>query len=373
MQNSALVTNKDYYQGLDGIRAFAVISVMLFHFYPQGILTIGWAGVDLFFVLSGFLITNILIKNKDKENYFSSFYMRRVIRIFPIYYLVVIPMLLLNIVLIHIRDWGNIGSYIVYLQNFAALRSEYLFGLAHTWSLAIEEQFYLFFPLIIRVFSIKNSFRITILLIILAIAIRFYSAIAFPGTPYLQSTLIFTRMDSLLLGGLLPLFIKLYNISFKRLNLVFNVLLLLSGLLIVLSIANYNITTLKTDSVSEMFAAYGNPNLNTGYGHLKYTILAVFFMALIGKIAYTTSPLATKFVKFLSNKPLAYIGKISYGIYLYHWVIQEFFTLGLQKVNLEIPAFLLVCIKITLSIVIAALSWNLIEKPILKLKDRYKY
>lgn len=367
------IKNKDYYEGLDGIRAFAVISVMLFHFYPQSILTIGWAGVDLFFVLSGFLITNILIKNKEKDNYFKSFYMRRVIRIFPIYYLVVIPMLLINIALLHVKDWTNIGSYLIYFQNFAAVKSDYLFGLAHTWSLAIEEQFYLFFPFIIRLFSIKVSFRITILLILLAIAIRFFSAMQFPETIYLQSTLIFTRMDSLLLGALLPLFVNLYNITKKRMNFILNIIMIISGLFIVLSISNYSITSIKENSLSTLFADYGNPNLHTIYGHLKFTFLAVFFLAIIGKIAYATSSFANKLIHWLNYRPLAYIGKISYGIYLYHWVIQELFTIVLQKANLTLPALLLVGVKIALSILIAALSWKFIEKPVLKMKNKFSY
>src|SRR5688572_13459000 len=144
----ANVSNSDYYEGLNGIRAIAVISVMLFHFYPSGIFLFGWMGVDLFFVLSGFLITNILLKNKYSNNYFKNFYIRRAIRIFPIYYIVVIPLLVLNIVFKSNDYWG-VSSYLFYFQNFTAISRDYLHGLQHTWTLAIEEQFYLFFPFIV--------------------------------------------------------------------------------------------------------------------------------------------------------------------------------------------------------------------------------
>lgn len=373
MGNTILIKNKDYYEGLDGIRAFAVIFVMLFHFYPQGVLTLGWTGVDLFFVLSGFLITNILIKNKDKDNYFKSFYMRRVIRIFPVYYLVVIPMLLINVILLHNRDWMNLGSYLIYFQNFTAVKSDYLFGLAHTWSLAIEEQFYLFFPFIIRIFSLKNSLRISVLLIIAAVILRSFFAWYYPQVTYFQSTLIFTRMDSLIIGAVLPLCISLFEVTLKILNKILNIAIFISGILIVISLLNYDLSNLSDLHLSRIFFNYGNYNLSTPYGHFKYTILAVFFAAIIGKLAYNTSSFANKFIALLSFKPLAYIGKISYGIYLYHWVIQEFFTLGLQKLNLQIPVLLLVGIKIGLSILIAAISWKLLEKPILKMKHKFNY
>lgn len=78
-------------------------------------------------------------------------------------------------------------------------------------------------------------------------------------------------------------------------------------------------------------------------------------------------------MSFLRWRPLEFIGRISYGIYLYHWIIQRFITVYLEKTNWEINAFVLICIKITLTIFIAYISWILIEKPILKLKDRYKY
>lgn len=367
-----ILVNKDYYEGLDGIRAIAVISVMLFHFYPQGVLRIGWAGVDLFFVLSGFLITNILIKYKNRENYFKSFYMRRVVRIFPIYYLVIIPLVLLNYFALQNRAiWEQI-SYFFYLQNFAALGSEFLFGLEHTWSLAIEEQFYLFFPFVIRFLPLKKSFYLVIGLILSAILLRTFFAINNPEVFYWQSVLFFTRMDSLLLGALLPLAVTNFSISKRLMSRILNVSLLIGFVFIFLSIINYSFTNLQEQGFIELLKqSYGKESLSTPYGHLRFTFFAIFFAAWVGKVAYFTDPIRK--MSFLRWRPLEFIGRISYGIYLYHWIIQRFITVYLEKTNWEINAFVLICIKITLTIFIAYISWILIEKPILKLKDRYKY
>lgn len=367
-----LLANRDYYNGLDGVRAIAVILVMLFHFYPQGILQIGWVGVDLFFVLSGFLITNILIKYKDREHYFKSFYMRRVIRIFPIYYIVVIPLLLLNYFALHNKAIGEQLSYLFYLQNFAALGSEFLFGLEHTWSLAIEEQFYLFFPFVIRFLPLKKSFYFVIGLILMAILLRTFFAIKEPEIFYWQSVLFFTRMDSLLLGALLPLAVSNFSIKKNTMSTILNVVLIFSAILIFFSIINYSFANLQEYGFAQLLSqSFGKESLSTPYGHLRFTFFALFFAACVGKVAYFSGD-KHKYL-FLRWKPLEFIGRISYGIYLYHWIIQRFTTLYLEKTGWQINAFVLVLAKIVLTIVIAYFSWIWIEKPILKLKDRYKY
>ena len=155
---------------LDGIRGIALLAVMLSHGGPLiirgGILSKilvysmvpGWSGVELFFVLSGFLIAGILLKTKSADNYFSSFYARRFLRIFPIYYLAVTVALL---VAGH-NSWWNAQlppllktriAYYFYLQNWPIFWKNHVFivgnAFGHFWSLAVEEQFYLICPLII--------------------------------------------------------------------------------------------------------------------------------------------------------------------------------------------------------------------------------
>ena len=126
-----------YFKGIDGLRGLAAISVIIFHVMPILIFKLGWIGVDLFFVISGFLITNILINNKYSKNYFLNFYARRALRIFPLYFLIVIPI----VTWIVISDGIdlNIISYIFYFQNFTGIIYGYVPWLNHTWSLAIEE------------------------------------------------------------------------------------------------------------------------------------------------------------------------------------------------------------------------------------------
>src|SRR5687767_2907742 len=156
---------------LDGLRGIAIILVMLHHFtyyrpnsgidaQIASVLFFGWAGVDLFFVLSGFLITGILLDTRDSKRYFSTFYARRTLRIFPLYYLV---LLLAFVVLpkfpaLHPVLLGQVGPvdlppqwpYWLYLTNFSIADGGWVHGWVDVaWSLAIEEQFYLVWPLMI--------------------------------------------------------------------------------------------------------------------------------------------------------------------------------------------------------------------------------
>jgi peptidoglycan/LPS O-acetylase OafA/YrhL len=213
---------------LDGIRGLAILLVLLYHYVSvpipadaaPGLLFIrqlfsnGWSGVDLFFVLSGFLITGILVDNRSAGNYYRVFYLRRINRIFPLYYFFLFLFLALQR---YSPAWGLFsaglfenplptGPYFIYLQNFA-MAARGAFGnefLAMTWSLAIEEQFYLFLPLLVRA-SPPRLLPLNVLFFLgIPLALRatlgdagFYG---FVLTPW--------RLDSLFLGALLALVVR---------------------------------------------------------------------------------------------------------------------------------------------------------------------
>ena len=170
-----------YFKNLDGIRAIAVLMVMLSHFLTplhskfnilQQLLNkssmLGQLGVSLFFVLSGFLITRILLNTKEKKQYFKNFYVRRILRIFPLYYLFLIlfyyifPFILDT----EIPKFSQQLYYFTYLQNFAITFKWDSVGPIHFWSLAVEEHFYIFWPFIIYFFKDNKVIRIIILLIV---------------------------------------------------------------------------------------------------------------------------------------------------------------------------------------------------------------
>ena len=135
-------TKEDRFESLTGIRAVAVIFILLVHSHFN-FFRVLWIGVPVFFVLSGFLITRLLLKNKDAKNYFRVFFVRRSLRIFPIYYLVLFTTVLWGVVTQ--KDISQLYYYIFYLQNFVISRGitpEFCDGiLRHTWSLSVEELF----------------------------------------------------------------------------------------------------------------------------------------------------------------------------------------------------------------------------------------
>ena len=148
----------EYYRQLDGVRAIAALMVMFSHFFvlnhsDHGILhavnkisVLGQTGVSLFFVLSGFLITRILLATKQSPGYFADFYIRRSLRIFPLYYFFLALYFFIIPLIQHVPSvpWDHQFSYWIYLQNFAMIFGWSQTGPGHLWSLAIEEHFYLF-------------------------------------------------------------------------------------------------------------------------------------------------------------------------------------------------------------------------------------
>src|SRR5206468_10157147 len=197
---------------LDGIRGVAILVVIIHNSgkFPR-LFANGWMGVDLFFVLSGFLITGILLDTKESEGYFKNFYIRRCLRIWPLYYSLLVLMFVLvpllrpseaHIVFEKSSPWW---AYPLFLQNFLIPISTNAAGpLAITWSLAIEEQFYLVWAVVVRYCSSGQVGRIAIAVICLSPALRFYLSLHHVHL----YTNVFSRLDGLMAGSLLALAVR---------------------------------------------------------------------------------------------------------------------------------------------------------------------
>ncbi|HHF5597046.1 TPA: acyltransferase family protein [Haemophilus influenzae] len=351
-----------YRPEIDGLRAIAVISVIIYHL-NENWLSGGFLGVDIFFVISGFLITGIII-TEIQQNSFSlkQFYTRRIKRIYPAFITVMALVSFIASVIFIYNDFNKLRKTIelaiAFLSNFYLGLTQGYFDLSanenpvlHIWSLAVEEQYYLIFPLILilaykKFREIKVLFIITLILFFILLATSFVSANFYkevlhqPNIYYLSNL----RFPELLVGSLLAIYHNLSN-KVQLSKQVNNILAILSTLL--------------------LFSCLFLMNNNIAFIPGITLILPCIFTALI---IHTTSQ--NNIVKLcLSNKAIVFIGKISYSLYLYHWIFIAFayYITGEKQINNQSIA-----IVIVLTIIFSVLSYYLIEQPIRKSKLNFK-
>jgi len=366
---------------LDGLRGIAVLMVMFGHFLAvckTEILAIGPSigllafklasqgahGVDLFFVLSGFLITGILVDTKQSSNYFTAFYARRFLRIFPIYYLTLLGIL---VVLPKFLSFSSAASqsmignqaylwcYAINIPPFSHLRFfDGNLNFVHFWSLAVEEHFYIFWPLIVYILP-KRMLALGCCIIVMA-AIVFRSVLATVNADgWTIATFTLCRVDSLAIGGLVAILLRS---NWQALTTtICKPILAVSGILFVLMMARPS-SRMSND--------------------LDSTIIAIFFASvLIIAVHSTRGSLAWR---VLNLKGLRYAGQISYGLYIFHFLFLGAFSHILPPSQLKIwtssniLAIGCFCLLATaLSFLVASLSWFAFEKQLLKLKRRFEY
>jgi peptidoglycan/LPS O-acetylase OafA/YrhL len=348
-----------YLPQLDALRAIAVILVILSHWLPathylNRFLPNGVIGVTLFFVLSGYLITGILLKNKELlqqglslKEAFTIFYMRRSLRIFPVYYLYILLLILFFPADISTSVYWHIfyaSNFYFYFQNgFSA-------QLSHLWSLAVEEQFYLLWPAVIFLTRRYHLPLVFLSGILVAIVFRF---IMYDPPLHLGRLLMPGSLDSFSLGALLA-YGQLYKTSW------YNKIQKQQQLLL-------SIVTIFMIVVQVGLAFYRSDMLTLG---LYYFVLSVFFVLLI--MVVTSGNIYTSLSgPFLHNRGLLYLGKISYGLYLYHLVIPAFKGLQVPTWLLPFQVESLFLLRFMLLVVIASLSWWFFEKPILTFKRNF--
>ena len=329
--------------GIDGLRALAVLGVIFFHLHVSAFF-LGWSGVWLFFVISGFLITGILLEAKDRPFYFKNFYARRALRIFPIYF-VCLGLLSVGAQWFAKRPVEGLGYYVFYVQNYylASTHFEPAFPAAfnHTWSLAVEEQFYLFWPLVVRYATARVLKWICLLAIALAPLARFL-LVSITGNPYTAITPLVADVDALAIGALIAVWLRgdparvqkqLSNRAFKRGCEMAFLFLSLTLLAIILTHNPRNYWT-PTKWLQE-------PNINIVLTSLLSTVFAILLLHFVLWDSWMR--------RLMENRWISHLGKISYGIYMFHGLVLTYAPAALGKLDPEVSTKRLALVPLTWS------------------------
>ncbi|OGT66675.1 MAG: hypothetical protein A2993_03995 [Gammaproteobacteria bacterium RIFCSPLOWO2_01_FULL_47_190] len=352
---------------LDGIRGVAIALVLIWHYFAtqlwvqDGTLlyyfrymsALTWSGVDLFFVLSGFLIGGILLDQRGRSHYFSTFFIRRICRIFPLYFMVLLLFVILSKIVPSGLRWlfndpYPLWTYVTFTQNY--LMGGGGFGsdwLGVTWSLAIEEQFYLVLPFL--VFYIRGKWFIPILVIMI---------IGSPVARYLVDGMgsyiyTFCRADSLMSGVLLAWLVR--RNGFLEFTQKYCHLVITTFFILLLIIAYLTFLVTQTGDV---------------INHFVFAIFYVVFILLA--TIYQGAPQAG----ILRNSFLCWLGSRSYGIYLLHQGISA----TVHAMNGNYPprisnygeAFITLS-ALLITLVLAELSFRYYESPLIKLGHKLRY
>jgi len=367
---------------LDGIRGLAILLVLIQHYvldaaivhtpgwksHILALFRLAWSGVDLFFVLSGFLIGGILIDAKKAENYYQTFYMRRFHRIVPLYYLWLALFCvgvfffggakLPPLFLLFKRDipfW----TYPLFVQNIAMAFQGGIgpLWLGITWSLAVEEQFYVLLPLAIRQWSIKGILRLVCCAIIAAPVIRIVMLRLGSG-PLAPYTLLPCRADALGFGVLVAILVRSEIVwtwlesHRKQILLAF----------LLLGVGIFRLLFIREPFRNPLFVCFG------------YSLIAAFYAALV--LLVIVNPGRVEKLVF-GWSPLVKLGIVAYAVYVFHQGV-NFLWHGavfgkIPSVN-DWPAILLTLISLATVLLLAEISWRVMERPLIQhAHSRYRY
>lgn len=347
---------------LDGLRSIAILLVMAQHYLvdplsaaPQTPLVraillpggLAWSGVDLFFVLSGYLVGGILIAHRDASTFFRTFYIRRAFRILPLYLVFLAVCWLLAPPVWHVPR-PPLFPYLTFLQNFwmAAAGTLGPTALAVTWSLAVEEQFYLTLPAMIRLVDPARLWRVLAFCIMGAPLVRLVLNVAFgEAAVFASHVLLFTRMDTLMLGVLVA-WLQHRRIAIPRRLLDVIWLVSLAGV----AAWRWNASARPIPLLWAVFT---------------YDVVAVFY-------ASTLLIVLRGGFRFLRHRALAYTGLISYALYLLHEPV-DLLLHRMVPVTRTWQDLLLIAAAFVVTYALAALSWQLMEKPLVARGHRYRY
>ena len=365
---------------LDGLRGLAIGSVLIWHYFMVPTVTapgtplsyalvfgrLTWSGVDLFFVFSGFLIGGILLDARKASNYFQVFYTRRFFRIVPIYaaVLLTVPTFLFLAQRMRHGTWLTPAHppwyfFWTFTQNFWMVRAMDFGGnaLGVTWSLAIEEQFYLTLPLIVRFFTGRKLWAWVLGGICMAPLARVAIRLIWPHNWIAGFVLMPCRADALLLGVLAAILIRddAWRDRIRSNNLFFAILMPI--LLIGIGFLGWK-SPAFTDSIMRTFG---------------YTWLALFYVSVLLFSVTRPNIFISRALRF---KWLGWLGGIAYGTYLLHQAILGFlfrYFWGHFPQITNALTFLTALAALALTLVAARLSWRYFESPLIRLGHRSSY
>lgn len=348
-----------YVPQLDGLRALAVGAVMLHHFLPDTALTqrVDWGvlGVRLFFVLSGFLITRILLgqragvddSSQTVGGALKAFYLRRVLRIFPIYYLTVLVMSLASATIRADAPW-----FLLYLQNLK-FAWDGAYGVApHFWTLAVEEQFYLLWPALLLL-APRRMLLPGVAALIAAGPLWRMGVLLLEGNEVTARVFTLGCCDTLGLGALLALLAEGVDDPRPALRPVVWI-----GVL----------------ALPFVFAAHAFERGEVAWIVAGDLALGCACVGWVARCVYGSQgerpPLD---LRLLANPALVFVGKISYGVYVYHFFVPRQVSRVAARFDWELGQATLAAASVVVSLALAALSWFLLERPLAKLKSRLPY
>ncbi len=365
------LTNSGHIPALDGLRAIAILLVIphnadIFFESPPWLWPValiahgGWVGVQLFFVLSGFLITRSLIQSKHSSDFLKNFYIRRVLRIFPLYFMTLFVSL---IVIPHVAEMrpALISSYQhqlwlwIFLSNWTQPFGLDVSGFSHFWSLAIEEQFYLFWPLVVLCCSNRKLLIVSTSLIPIALACRAV-VVWMKAPPEMAYMFTVCRMDGLAFGAVTAIVSRLpaSSLQFR---------LPATRTLLVAAILLLGITSFLTHT----YAVYDPVTLTLGQ-----TILGLAFSVVL--FALVSQPSDNPLSAMLSLPWLGSVGKYSFAMYVLHLPLLTIFGTSIRNLfafaGNAMPLFYIASVTI-LSYIAGFISYHLLEKHFLKLKNLF--
>ena len=355
---------------LDGMRGIAILLVLLHHLTGSldaefsinqrfsNWAELGWTGVDLFFVLSGFLITGILYDAKNTPCFFRNFYARRALRIFPLYYTALALVIVITPLLVHLKLQGtaNPAWISIYAQNFViAANGLNSFGvLDHFWSLAVEEHFYMVWPAIVFFLSRNKLMVVAAAACVIAPCLRLAAWDGGESLPVGVYMLTPMRMDSLAAGAFLALLVRRPE-----------------GMTGLVKPAMIIAITSAVMILAMVVGRHSKSSLDPLLGTIGYTIIWIFYAASL-ILALEWKPLQS----FMSLPVLRWFGKYSYGMYVWHPIlfILVFHTDPARQIrggNGPVQMLVTGAFALALMFAVTLASWHLWEKQFLKLKSRF--
>ena len=373
----------DRMKELDSVRGIAVLLVIAFHtlkrsveFTPHPlahsltqISSVGWIGVDIFFTLSGFLITGILLRTREHPQYFKNFYARRVLRILPVYFFLILVVVLFapNLEEKFLAKMPQILLVmLVFQQNWAPIFFEFpiTIYLPITWSLAIEEQFYFIWPLVVHRLQRETLLKIGAAYITLSILARALGVIFVENVGRVNIYQFFyfmslTRFEELLIGAMLAILLTYEHLR-ERIR-AFSIPVFILSL--------FGFAALVVLSPLPSTPTYGYPPITV----IGYTFVALFTVGIIA--AFSTYPESAPIRRIFQNGILEFFGKYSYAMYLFHPPVMLITLDWLWKAKLRGAEIFGLHVIITFGVttLISLLTWNLIEKHALRLKKYVEY